>query len=133
VYKNQERRKYKRIEKPYMVRFQVKQYKGLEISYAEWDMVALKDLCAGGVFFNSSKNLGINSLLDLKIDVSTDSSPIECVGTVLRVKKQQYTSIFGIAAAFMEIGAQDKEMINKTAAEISRQERQTPITPFLPS
>ncbi len=116
-----------------MVRFQVKQYKGLEISYAEWDMVALKDLGAGGVFFNSSKNLGIDSLLNLKIDVSTDSSPIECVGIVLRVKKQQYTSIFGNAAAFMEIGAQDKEMINKTAAEISRKERRTPITPFLPS
>ena len=116
-----------------MARFQVKQYKGLEISYAEWDMVALKDLSAGGVFFYSSKNLGIDSLLDLKIDVSTDSSPIECVGIVLRVKKQKYTSIFGIAAAFMEIGAQDKEMINKTAAEISRTERRTPITPFLPS
>ncbi len=116
-----------------MARFQVKQYKGLEISYAECDMVALMDLSAGGVFFYSSKNLGIDSLLDLKIDVSTDSSPIECVGIVLRVKKQQYTSIFGIAAAFMEISAQDKEMINKTAEEISRQEMRTPITPFLPS
>lgn len=127
MYKNQKRRKYKRIEKPYMTRFQVKQYKGLEISSAEWDMVALKDLSAGGVFFYSSKNLGIDSLLDLKIDVSADSPPIKCVGIVLRVKKQQDTSIFGIAAAFMEIGAQDKEMINKTAAEISRQEKRTPM------
>ncbi len=116
-----------------MARFQVKQYKGLEISSAEWDMVALKDLSAGGVFFYSSKNLGIDSLLDLKIDVSTGSPPIKCVGIVLRVKIQQDTSIFGIAAAFMEISAQDKEMINKTAAEISRQEMRTPITPFLPS
>ncbi len=116
-----------------MARYQVKQYKGLEISSAEWDMVALKDLSAGGVFFYSSKNLGIDSLLDLKIDVSTDSSPIKCVGIVLRVKIQQDTSIFGIAAAFMEISAQDKEMINKTAEEISRQGMRTPITPFLPS
>ncbi len=118
--KNQERRKYERIEKPYMARFHVKQYQGLEISSAEWDMVALKDLSAGGTFFYSSKNLGIDSLLDLKIDVSTDSPPIKCVGMVLRVKKQEHTSIFGIAAAFMEIGAQDKGMINKTAAEISK-------------
>ncbi len=110
-----------------MARFQIKQYKGLEISSAEWDMVALKDLSAGGVFFYSSKNLGIDSLLDLKIDVSTDSPPIKCVGIVIRVKKQQYTSIFGIAAAFMEIGAQDREMINKTDAEISRQEKRTPM------
>ncbi len=110
-----------------MARFQIKQYKGLEISSAEWDMVALKDLSAGGVFFYSSKNLGIDSLLDLKIDVSTDSPPIKCVGIVIRVKKQQYTSIFGIAAAFMEIGAQDREMINKTDAEISRQEKRNPM------
>ena len=116
-----------------MARLRIKQYEGLEISSSEWDMVALRDLSAGGVFFYSSQNLGIDSLLNLKIDVSTDSSPIECVGIVLRVKKQQYTSIFGIAAAFMEIGAQDKEMINKTAAEISRNERRTPIAPFLPS
>ncbi len=46
-----ERREYKRIEKPYMTRLRIKQYEGLEISSAEWDIVALKDLSAGGAFF----------------------------------------------------------------------------------
>ncbi len=55
----QERRIYKRIEKPYMARLRVKQYEGLEISSSEWDMVALKDLSAGGALFNYNKNLGI--------------------------------------------------------------------------
>ncbi len=51
MYNDRERRKYKRTEKPYMARLRVKQYEGLEISSAEWDIVALKDLSAGGAFF----------------------------------------------------------------------------------
>ncbi len=124
MYEGAEKRKYKRIEKPYMVRFQIKQYKGLEISTAEWDMVALKDLSTGGVLFNYNKNLGIGTVLDLKIGFSTSTPPLECAGIVIRVKEQQYTSIFGIAVAFTEIGAQEKEMINKAAVEILGQENQ---------
>ncbi len=124
MYEGAEKRKYKRIEKPYMVRFQIKQYKGLEISTAEWDMVALKDLSTGGVLFNYNKNLGIGTVLDLKIGFSTSTPPLECAGIVIRVKEQQYTSIFGIAVAFTEIGAQEKEMINKATVEILGQENQ---------
>jgi hypothetical protein len=124
MYEGAEKRKYKRIEKPYMVRFQIKQYKGLEISTAEWDMVALKDLSTGGVLFNYNKNLGIGTVLDLKIGFSTSTPPLKCAGIVIRVKEQQYTSIFGIAVAFTEIGAQEKEMINKAAVETSGQENQ---------
>ncbi len=128
MYEGTERRKYKRIEKPYMARFQIKQYKESEISSAEWDMVALKDLSAGGVFFYSSKNLGIGSPLDLKIDLSTTTPSVECVGTVIRIKKQQYTSIFGIAAAFTKIGAQEKEMINTTVEKALENDYQTYLT-----
>jgi hypothetical protein len=124
MYEGAEKRKYKRIEKPYMVRFQIKQYKGLEISTAEWDMVALKDLSTGGVLFNYNKNLGIGTVLDLKIGFSTSTPPLECAGIVTRVKEQQYTSIFGIAVAFTKIGAQEKEMINKATVEISGQKNQ---------
>ncbi len=124
MYEGAEKRKYKRIEKPYVVRFQIKQYKGLEISTAEWDMVALKDLSTGGVLFNYNKNLGIGTVLDLKIGFSTSAPSLECAGIVIRVKEQQYTSIFGIAVAFTEIGAQEKEMINKATVEILGQKNQ---------
>ncbi len=124
MYEGAEKRKHKRIEKPYMVRFQIKQYEGLEISTAEWDMVALKDLSTGGVLFNYNKNLGIGTVLDVKIGFSTSTPPLECAGIVIRVKEQQYTSIFGIAVAFTEIGAQEKEMINKATVEILGQKNQ---------
>jgi hypothetical protein len=112
------KRKYKRIEKPYIARLRIKQYEGLEISSAEWDMVALKDLSAGGALFNYKKNLGIGSLLDLKIDVSTDTPTIKCAGRVTRVKYTQPHSILRIATEFTGIDEQEKEMINKTIEEI---------------
>ena len=91
----QERRKYKRIEKPYMARFRIKQYEGLEMSSTEWDMVPLRDISAGGLAFNYSKNLGFNSLLDIKIDIF--SSTINCVGKIIRIDRPQPHSMFRIA------------------------------------
>ncbi len=109
-----ERRKHKRIEQPYMARLQVKQYEGLEISSAEWGMVALKDLSAGGALFNYKKNIGIGSPLHLKIDVSTATPTVRCAGKVTRIKQSLAHSLIRIATEFTEIDEHVKEMMNTT-------------------
>jgi len=114
----QKRRKHKRIEKPYMARFRIKQYEGLKLSSTKWDMVTLKDLSAGGALFCYSKYLGPNSLLELKIDVSTVTPTINCVGKILRSDKIQPASVFSIATEFTEIDEQEKEIINTTVKKI---------------
>ncbi len=119
MYNDQKRRKYKRIEKPYMARLKVKQYEGLKISTSEWGIVALKDLSAGGVLFNYNKNLEIGSLLDLKIDVSIATPTIKCAGRVTRIEHTQPHSILRIATEFTEISEQEKEMINTTVVDES--------------
>ncbi len=119
MYNDQKRRKYKRIEKPYMARLKVKQYEGLEISTSEWGIVALKDLSAGSVLFNYNKNLEIGSLLDLKIDVSIATPTIKCAGRVTRIEHTQPHSILRIATEFTEISEQEKEMINTTVVDKS--------------
>jgi Tfp pilus assembly ATPase PilU len=78
-------------------------------------MVAVNDLGAGGVFFNSSNNLEVGTILDLKIGFSTYTPSIKCDGVVIRVTKQPNTSIFGIATAFSKIDEHVREMINKVA------------------
>ncbi len=108
MYDIAEKRRFKRIEKPYMTRFRIK-------PAGAWDMVAVNDLGAGGVFFNSSNNLEVGTILDLKIGFSTYTPPIKCDGVVIRVTKQPNTSIFGIATAFSKIDEHVKEMINKVA------------------
>ena len=120
-----EKRKYERIEKPFIIKLQsIPDEEPKERISPDWDMVVAKDLGAGGVFFQCSKNLGIGTALDLKIGFSTSTPPIKCVGVVVRIKKQPYTSIFGIAVAFTKIDAHEKEMINRTALGISRQKNQ---------
>ncbi len=118
MYKYREKRKHKRIEQPYMARLRIKQYEGLEISSAEWDVVALKDLSAGGALFYYSEYLGLGSPLHLKIDVSTAMPTIKCAGKVTRIEQSQPHSIIRIAIEFTEISEQEKELINTTVGEI---------------
>ncbi len=117
MYNDQEKRKYKRIENPYMASLRIKQYEGLEISSAEWDMVILRDLSAVGALFYYNKYLGLASLLDLKIDLPKSTSTINCVGKITRIDKPQTTSMFCIAIKFIDIGEQEKEKINTTIEE----------------
>jgi len=110
-----ERREYKRIEKKhFMARLRVKQYVGLDRSLNTWDRVNLKDISAGGMLFNYNKNLRINSLLDLKIDVLKSTPTINCVGKVTRTDKPRSTSNYGIAIRFIDIRKQEKELLIKT-------------------
>ena len=118
---NIEKRKHKRIDKPFIVKLHAIPDEANGRISPDWDMVVAKDLGAGGIFFYTSKNLGVGTLLDLKIGFSTSVPPIECIGIVVRIKEQPDTSIFGIATAFTKIGEQEKELINQTAEEMSRQ------------
>jgi hypothetical protein len=100
-----------------MASLRIKQYEGLEISSAEWDMVILKDLSAGGALFYYNKYLGFASLLDLKIYLPKSTSTINCVGKITRIEQFKPTSMFTITIKFIYIGEQEKEMINTTIEE----------------
>ncbi len=97
-----------------MARLRIKQYEGLGKPSAEWDMVTVKDLSAGGALFYYSKYLELGSLLDLKIDVSTAMPTVNCAGKVTRIEQSLARSLIRIATEFTEIGEQEREMINTT-------------------
>lgn len=86
MFNGQERRRHRRIEKPYMASFRIIQYEGLKMSSTKWYMVPVRDISAGGLAFNYRKYLGFNSLLDFKID--TLSSTINCVGEIIRIDRR---------------------------------------------
>jgi hypothetical protein len=113
MYEVSERRKYHRVEKPIIIRFRIRPQKGQAIAPSDWDMVGVNDLSARGLFFNSSYNLEIGTVLDLRIGFSVATVPVKCKGIVTRVKKNPHTSIFGIATAFTEIEEHEKEMIDR--------------------
>jgi hypothetical protein len=122
MYNDQKRRKYKRIEKPNMARFRVKQHEGHEAVSTDWDMAAVRDLGAAGLFFYYKnyykKDLRLGSLLDLKIDLFKSTPTINCVGKIIRIEEPIPPSIFGIATEFIEIDEQEKELIDKMAEGI---------------
>ncbi len=116
MYDGIEKRKYERkvFEKgnPCIAKFRVKQYEGSVIFSAEWDMIVLRVFSAGGALFFHKKDLGIGTLLDLKIDVPKSTLTIQCVGEILRSDKIQPTSIFCIAIKFVDMEEREKELIN---------------------
>ena len=114
----QEKRKYRRIEKSFMARFRVKQFEGVDKPLTIWEAVTLENISAGGTLFNYKKNLGLDSLLDLKIYVSTSTSVINCVGKITRIEEPKADTMFRIAIEFKEIDEREKEKINTIVREV---------------
>jgi hypothetical protein len=107
-----ERRKYVRIEKPYITHFRVKPCDG-EASN-NWDTVAVVNLSAGGLFFYSKIDLEVGTILDLGIGFSHIYPSVLCVGRVIRAKRHPDASKIGYTIEFTEIGELDKIIINKS-------------------
>ncbi len=118
MYSGLERRKLKRIEKPYRVRFKIRSDEAQEMEPDVWDSVTLHDLSVGSAVFFYNKDLGIGTLLDLKIDVSKSTPTINCVGKIIRIDKTQHTSMFYITVFFIDIAEQEKEAINTAVEEV---------------
>ncbi len=113
----QERRKYRRIETPFMARFRVKQFEGVGTPLPFWEPVTIKNISAGGTYFYYKMTLGLDSLLYLKIYVPTCTSVINCVGKITRIDEPKANTMFRIAIEFKEIDEREKEKINTIARE----------------
>ncbi len=118
MFNGQERRIYRRIETPFMARFRVKQFEGVGTPLLFWDPVTIKNISAGGTFFYYKKNLGLDSLLYLKIYVPICTSVINCVGEITRIEEPKADTMFLIAIKFTEIDKQEKEKLNTTIEKL---------------
>ncbi len=115
MYDDAQKREYARIEHPYITRFRVKPNDTEDIDLGDWDMVAIINLSAGGLFFHARKNLDVGMTLDLKIGFSVSHPSIVCIGKIIRVKRHLDTSIIGFAIEFTEIDNYVKKIIHLTA------------------
>ncbi len=116
MFSNQERRGNKRIAKPITASFRIRSDEAQETESNDWVSVNLINLSTGGAFLIYKKDLGIGTILDLKIDVPESILIINCVGKVTRIEQYQSTSMFCTAIRFIDIGEQEEEML-KTAVE----------------
>ncbi len=111
-----------------MAEVRVKRHEGHETVYTGWDSVTVHNLSEGGTFFIYKKDLEIGTLLNLKIDAPKAMLKINCVGKVTRNKQFQPTSMFCIAIKFIDIGEQEKEMINTAVEKALDHDYQTYLT-----
>jgi hypothetical protein len=63
-----------------MTRSRIRSDEAQEMESDDWDSVTLRNLSAGGTYFLHKKDLGIGTLLDLKINVLESILIINCVG-----------------------------------------------------
>ncbi len=128
MYNGQEKREYKRREKPYRAGLRVKQHEGHEKRSAGWDSVFLLNLSAGGALFFYNKDLEIGTFLDLKIDAPKAMLNINCVGKVTRIEQFLSTSMFCTAINFIGIGEQqEEETIYTVVVEALEQANKTSV------
>ncbi|MBC8548833.1 MAG: PilZ domain-containing protein [Candidatus Brocadiales bacterium] len=113
-----EKRKDVRRVKPYIVSFRAKPDETLNIVSKGWDMVTVNNFSAGGAFFYAENNLGVGTILDLKIGFSRSHPSLICVGKVVRMKRRLGTSTFGFAIKFTEVDDQAKIIIDNTVDKI---------------
>ncbi|MDR4504163.1 MAG: hypothetical protein MRK01_05120 [Candidatus Scalindua sp.] len=113
-----ENRKYKEIETPCIARFHTRQSKDNDNRSPEWDIVAVKNLSAGGMVFTYYKDLGIDSILHVKFGITQSMPHISCVGRIVRIEERQHLSGYCTAIEFIEISAESKEELKVTIEEI---------------
>ncbi len=117
--------KYKEIESPCIARFRVIQYDGQETSSLEWNIVAVKNMSAGGIKINYyKKRLEIGSLLELKIEFIKSIPTIRCIGRVVRIEDAHVNAMFRMGVEFTEIDDKEREIINTTVEAILKREIQ---------
>jgi len=109
-YGGSERRQYKRIKKPFVIRFRQK-----DDAEGDWSMVTAKNLSANGVMFTYDKLLPKDSFLDLKINFPGIGGPIECMAKTVRFEKHPNAMLLNIAVMFTDIAESAKNIINETA------------------
>lgn len=118
-----EKWKYKEIVSPCIARFRNKRWSLCNRPSLEWNIVAVKNLSAGGVMLDYyKKGLNIGSILELKIEFIESKPTISCIGRVVRIEDAHANAMFRIAIEFTKINDLDRELINTTVEAILRRE-----------
>ncbi len=110
-----ELRKYARMEKPFIARFLVQSND--DVISSDWNMAAVANLSAGGIFFYALENMKVGTILDLKMSLTRSLCPIICAGKIVRVKRIKDSSVIGLGIEFTAIDDYIAEAINCTSKE----------------
>ena len=107
-----------RINMSFKIRFRVIPLVARRMVHIDWNTVVVKNFEAEGLCFYHDKNLGIGSLLDLKIDLPTMPHCTNAVAEIVYIEKPKLSSLFCIAIKFKKIDKREKEKFNTFVEEM---------------
>lgn len=110
-YAGPERRHYRRIRKPFSVFVRTHR----EADYAEWDLVLVQDIGAGGLRFVHETAWVAGTLLDLKINFSLNQPPIRVTGKVLRSDPAGDPPVYSCGVSFGGLTPAENALIDDAA------------------
>lgn len=106
-----DRRRYKRIRKAYSVHLRPES----QTQVFDWDMVLIKDISAGGLFFRHETEWKIGTHLDLKIHFALNQAPIRCTGEIVRCLASGSPIFYEVGVRFLSMGTQESALIQESA------------------
>jgi hypothetical protein len=114
-----ERRKYKRIKRPFIARLCIRP-SDTAAKPAAYDIVSLRNLSAAGLLFTYSGELKEGTVLDFKIQVPALPLPIHCTGKVVRIEKTKPKPLYHVAVDFAEANDKELKAIDQVARELHK-------------
>ena len=109
-----DKRKAKRIAKPFVLRLQ----KPAEFDDKEWAFIFVKDISKSGLAFRTNDKFREADLLNLKISISKDIHPIECRGEVVRIERlKNAEQFFEVAVVFVDLSPEDEKFLERVINE----------------
>lgn len=116
MYLGRERRKHKRLQKPFMVKFSISQ----NTPKTEWHNIAVLDIGAGGSLFYYNRKLDIDSSLQVKIECTLAHKTIFCTGHVVRLDEIVPGNLYLSAIVFSGMSQEDSILLDEIVEEYNK-------------
>jgi len=105
-----EKRKAKRIVKPFVLRLQ----KPAESEDKDWAFIFVKDISKVGLAFRTNDEFREGDIVNLKVSVGRDVRPVACRGEVVRVDSLKGAEhFFEVAVIFVDLSSEDERHLEQ--------------------
>jgi c-di-GMP-binding flagellar brake protein YcgR len=105
----EERRKYERLKRPFIISYQVE-----ADSSASYDVTQIKDISLGGMRFVTCKAYAPETLLSIELRTPFKEERIKLKGHVIESKETALNLIYDTRVKFLELDEDTKGVLSKT-------------------
>jgi len=78
-------------------------------------MSSTRNISAAGILFSANEAPSVDSILEIKLELTTIDGPIQCLARVVRVETIETKKNYNVAVAFLDISSKDRVYIDKYA------------------